>query len=365
MRGKVSAVIWSVALLLGGCGTSSTDDSLKNAAAEEHEWKTLKTVSGHEIIAELEQTVEVSERENSIQTKEGPTVISTLDDIYGENGFRHEGIIFYGDEDYGKEQTGIWVGVKNPDERMKEMLTILQSKVDAGEILAEPIYIFRSPHTEKELHDLQDEVARVVNGMRIDRGFSVVSVDIITGEFTIRHDHLKAEHQEELRKIFSDTTIYFEQNGSMVAEPGESSIIWSKQASTEMPVDDGGFIFSIDEGKIFVVGGNQGEVIYEFPEADQLKVGQRVKVEPSGGIKLSLPGKGEAKFVEVMPDYKPVGAKLSESQVVAKAIEQYDGGKSISDYLTIKGIAFDDVENKWIVETLQDEEKVLMEIKDH
>lgn len=363
MRGKVSAVIWSVALLLVGCGTSSTDESLKNAAAEEHEWKTVKTVSGHEIIAELEQTVEVTERVKSIQANEGPTVIQALDEIYGENGFRHEGVIFYGDG--GKEQPGIWVGVKNPDERMNELLSILQPKVDAGEIIAEPIYIFRSPHTEKELHDLQDEVARVVNGMRIDRGFSAVAVDIITGEFTIRHDHLKAEHQEELRKIFSDTTIYFEQNGSMVAEPGESSIIWPKQVSTEMPVDDGGFIFSIDEGKIFVVGGNQGEVIYEFPEADQLIVGQRVKVEPSGGLKLSLPGRGTAKFVEVMPDYKPAGAKLSESQVVAKAIEQYDGGKSISDYLTIKGIAFDRAENKWVVDTLQDEEKVLMEIKDH
>ena len=65
----------------------------------------------------------------------------------------------------GAEQSGIWIGLKDPDERVQQLLDLLQPKVDAGEILAEPIYIFRSPHTEKELYELQDEVAAALKEM--------------------------------------------------------------------------------------------------------------------------------------------------------------------------------------------------------
>lgn len=94
-----------------------------------------------------------------------------------------------------------------------------------------------------------------------------------------------------------------------------------------------------------------------------MKVGQRVTVEASGGIKESYPAQGTAKFVEVMPDYKPAGARLSESQVVAQAIEEFHK-HSEAGFLVIKTLSFDEKKKMWVVETFQEDEKVLIEIED-
>ncbi|WP_342515190.1 DUF3221 domain-containing protein [Sporosarcina sp. FSL K6-1522] len=76
-----------------------------------------------------------------------------------------------------------------------------------------------------------------------------------------------------------------------------------------------------------------GAVFYKYPNAaSELKVGQRVKVEDTGMILYSYPRQGSAKYVEVLPEYKPENATLSESAVIVKAIEM---AKDKSDGTTI------------------------------
>ena len=359
---------------------------LKNGSVEESEWQTLKLVSGREIIAELKQTAQdtpgrdqaVAAQEEfpefgeqtkelaediAVQAIEGPAALEAMEKVYGPNGIHNEGVIFFENQRNGAEQSGIWIGLKDPDERVQQLLDLLQPKVDAGEILAEPIYIFRSPHTEKELNELQEKVAAALKEMDSKRGSYGLYVNTITGEIEISHDFLKPEQQKELQQLFADHTINFEQDGRLVAEPEESSIIEPEQPFTDSPVKDGGFIMSVEEGRIFVAGGTEGATYYKFPEADKLKVGQRVKVEASGGIMESYPAKGTAKFVEIMPDYKPVNANLSESQAVAKAFEM-DEGKSGMGFLLIKEIKFDEKESKWMFTVLNESGDATLEVED-
>ncbi|MFC5605041.1 DUF3221 domain-containing protein [Sporosarcina koreensis] len=392
MKYRMSLITVSAVLLLGGCGTAGSGATLKNGAVEESGWKTLKKVSGREVIAELKQTVKESPKRDkaaaaqtesyeykeglygepnpelaedmAVQAIEGPIAIEAMEKVYGgHESFENEGILFFENQMSGAEQSGIWIGVKEPDERVQKLLDELQPKVDAGEILAEPIYIFRSPHTQKELHEQQDEVGLALKGMRSERGSYGLSVNTITGVVEISHDFLKPAQQKELEGMFPDNKFHFEQDGRIVAEPGESSIIMPEETFTDTPVTEGGFILSAGEGKIFVAGGTEGAVYYEFPEADKLQIGQRVKVEASGGIMLSLPGQGKAKFVEVLPDYKPAGATLSESQAVAKAIEMTDG-KTTFGFLVIQEITFDEKETKWILKIMQDDKEATLEVAD-
>lgn len=77
----------------------------------------------------------------------------------------------------------------------------------------------------------------------------------------------------------------------------------------------------------------------------------------------SYPGKGSAKFVEVMPDYKPAGARLSESQVVPLAIKEFNKHAEVG-FLVIKTLSFDEKKKKWIVETFLEDENLVIEIED-
>ena len=197
-------------------------------------------------------------------------------------------------------------------------------------------------------------MAVALKGMYSKKGSYGLYVNTITGEIEISHDFLKPEQQKELEQLFADHTINFKQDGRLVAEPGESSILEPKQPFTDSPVKDGGFILSAREGRIFVAGGTEGATYYKFPEADKLKVGQRVKVEASGDIMDSYPSQGTAKFIEVMPDYKPVNAKLSESEAVAKALEM-DEGKSGMGFVVINDVTFDKKEMKWIFTVLNND----------
>ncbi|WOV87832.1 DUF3221 domain-containing protein [Sporosarcina oncorhynchi] len=390
MKRTLLATALGVALIVSGCGTGA-GGTTGTDVGEEDGWKTIKTISGREIIAELKQTVKESpEREKlaaeqvdsedykgglfgdpspelaedmAVQAIEGPIALEALGKVYGENGFSEEGVIFFENQRNGAEQSGIWFGVKNPDERLNELLAELQPKVDVGEILAAPIYIFRSAHTEKELNDIQDEVAVALKGMHAKRGSYSLSVDVKSGEIELNHDFLKAEQQKELEEKFPDYTFHFEQDGRLVAEPGDSSIIHPENTFTDIPVNDGGFILSVEAGRIFVAGGNESAIYYSFEEAEKLKVGQRVKVEASGMIMESYPGQGTAKYVEILPDYKPVGAELSESQAFVKAMEKFTAESSGEmDFMVVKEVSFDEKEVKWIF-TLDEDRKVEIEDK--
>ncbi|MCG7343619.1 YobA family protein [Sporosarcina sp. ACRSL] len=381
MKYSVS-ILLGAALLFGGC---ETDASPQNSSVEDSGWPTLKKVSGREIIAELKQTVEETPKRDeratfetppefeepsketmedlNVKAIEGPAVFQAVEKVYGEGGLYYEGVIFIEYQTGGAEQSGVWIGIKEPDERVQQLLDLLQPQVDAGEILAEAIYIFRSPHTEKELYDLQEEVAEALKGMQSERGSFGLYANVITGDIEITHDFLKPEQQEELRKMFADHTLNFEQDGRMITEPGETRIITPEQIYTDTPVTEGGFILSAGEGTIFVAGGTESVVYYKFPEADKLKAGQRVNVERSGPILESYPGQGTAKFVEILPDYKPANAKLSESQAVAKALE-IAGERLSNGFIVIDEVIFDEKEKKWKFKLVPDDGEPALEVVD-
>lgn len=371
----------TIALLVGGCGTAGTEQSTDTSSVEQDEWHVIKTVGDRDIIAELSQTVEESpkrdltaqeqlksaaneyeipskelEEDMAVQAIEGPVAIDAVEEVYGgDGGFDKEGLLFFENQLNGADQSGIWIGLKDPDMRLQKVLDILQQKVDAGEILAEPIYIFRSPHTQHELYVQQDKVAKAVDELFDGHGSYSVSVDTISGAITIGHDFLKTEQQQELKKQFPNCALNFKQEGSMVAEPGQSSIIKPKKNETEAPVEEGGFVLGTSDTSFFVAGGTEDAVSYSFPEADQLSVGQRVKVEATGAIAESYPAQGTAKFVEILPDYRPAGAILSESQVVEKATQA-----STHDFWVIEKVSYDAASNVWTL-TLNDESEVEIE----
>ncbi|PIC63906.1 hypothetical protein CSV79_09525 [Sporosarcina sp. P13] len=373
MRKTTYAFVLCVTLLLGGCGMGN---ETQNGSVKQDAWQTIKKVDGREIIAELKQTVEGSpgrdqvaqeqlespdyiggfygepslalEEDMAVQAIEGPIAIQAVEEVYGGNeAFEKEGVLFLENQMLGATQSGVWIGVKNPDEKVQEVIDWLQPKVDEGDILAEPIYIFRSPHTHQELNTIQDEVTNVLKGMNQERGSFSLAVDTITGRVEIGHDFLKASQQKELEKKFPNYTFHFEQEGNMVAEPGMSAIIHPEKDMTDTPVTDGGFIMDVSDGSIFVSGGTEGATYYSFDEAHLLTVGQRVKVEASGAILESYPAQGEAKFVEILPDYKPGEAVLSESQAVAKAVK--GKGKEYFNFNEIKEVRYDKKRKAWIV----------------
>ncbi|WP_432363408.1 DUF3221 domain-containing protein [Sporosarcina sp. UB5] len=379
------SILLGAALLLGGCEDSEMGASPQNSSVEDSGWPMLIKVSGREIIAELKQTVEETPKRDeratfetppgveepsketmedlNVKAIEGPAVFEAVEKVYGEGGIHHEGVIFNEYQTSGAEQSAVWVGIKEPDERVQQLLDLLQPKVDAGEILAEAIYIFRSPHTEKELYDLQEEVAQALKGMQTKGGSFGLYANVVTGDIEITHDFLRPEQQEELRKMFADHTLNFEQDGRMIPEPGQSRIITPEQTYTDTPVTEGGFILSAGEGRFFVGGGTEDVVYYKFSEADKLKVGQRVKVERSGPIMKSYPGQGTAKFVEILPDYKPANAKLSESQAVAKVLEMASE-KLSNGFSVIDEVSFDEKEKKWIFKLWPEDGEGALEVKD-
>lgn len=374
----------TIALLLGGCGTEGADRATDTSTVKQDSWRVIKTVGGREIIAELKQSVEESpqrdlvaqeqltstdykegyfgnpskelEEDMAVQAIEGPFAIDAVEEVYGGNGgFDKEGVLFFENQQDGAAQSGIWIGLIDPDTRLKQVLDILQQKVDAGEILAEPIYIFRSPHTQHELYVQQDKIAKAVDELFDDRGSYSVSVDTISGEISIGHDFLKTEQQQKLEKQFPDYALNFKQEGSMAAEPGQSSVIKPPKFETETPVAEGGYVLETSNGSFLVAGGTEGAVSYSFPEADQLTVGQRVKVEATGALAESYPAQGTAKFVEILPDYRPAGSMLSESQVVEKAIQ-----KNTNNFIVIEKVRYDAASNVWIL-TLNDDRELEIE----
>ncbi|MGN7409435.1 DUF3221 domain-containing protein [Sporosarcina sp. SAFN-010] len=385
MRNMIFMAGITIALLLGGCGTEGTDRATDTSSVKQDSWRAIKTVGGRDIIAELKQSVEESpkrdlvaleqltstdytegyfgnpskelEEDMAVQAIEGPAAIDAVEEVYGaDGGLDKEGVLFFENQQEGAAQSGIWIGLKDPDKRLQQVLDILQQKIDAGEILAEPIYIFRSPHTQHELYVQQDKVVKAVDELFDGRGSYSVSVDTISGAIAIGHDFLKTEQQQKLEKQFPDYALNFKQEGNMVAEPGQSSVIKPKKFGTESPVEEGGFVLETSNGSFLVAGGTEGAVSYSFPEADQLTVGQRVKVEATGALAESYPAQGTAKFVEILPDYRPAGAMLSESQVVEKAIQE-----NANDFIVIEKVSYEPTRSVWTL--ILNDERVL-EIED-
>jgi hypothetical protein len=393
------ALIVSVSFLFVACGTVENDKEHLPLQGN------TKADSDREIIAELEQTLTETPKRDAaakkqlesddfkngfygepsaelaedmaVQTIEALVVSDAIEKVYGSHeAFRKEGVLFIENQTQGAEQSGVWIGIKEPDDRLDELLKVLQLKVDAGEILAEPIYFYRSDYAEMDLELLQEDVLNALKPMQSGRGSFGISTDTKTGNIEITHDFLKKEQQAELRKQFADYTIHFEQQGRLVAEPGESTTTYPGQPFKETPSKEGMYVMQVDQEKMLVVdttptnfnsnGGGEDfydAVFFIYPNAaEELKVGQRVKVEGSGEILTSYPGQGSAKYVEVLPEYKPKNAKLSESEVIEKAIEITK--KKSDGWMIIRSIEFHEDKAVWKVEIKQEGQGDEMEIKD-
>lgn len=382
-------IVLGASLLLTGCGMGVEGDA-GQASLVEIEWKPLKVVSGREIIAELEQTVKetpirdqkvltiIEDEKNgvfgkpskgsaedmAVQLIEMPAVLEGLQKVYGdEAAFEQYGVIFMENQSHGDEQSGGWIGIKEPDEKFRKFIRELQFKVDAGEILAAPIYIFRSDFTQAELYDLQEEVLKVLQPMHSGSGSFGLSVNSITGAIEISHDFLTEAQQVELREEFEDWTIQFEQEGRIAPKPGESIITHPDEKFTTTEPKEGGYVMEASKNEFLVTGGEYGAIRFKYPgEIEQLKVGQRIEVESTGMILYSYPGQGTAKYIDILPEYKPENAKLSESEVVQQAVAL---AKEKSDWVTeIQSISYDKKTSKWHVTIQQDEEIVDFQIAD-
>ncbi|MEK4146131.1 hypothetical protein NST02_03460 [Robertmurraya sp. FSL W8-0741] len=403
-----------IILFLTACDTASTQQKadggqLKSQSQNPENnsgWETIEVVNNQSIIAKLEQTTndtskrdkvleELDKRQDfideqlgeptkehaeklAVQGIEGTVVLPILEEIYGGNAeFEKNGVVFFGDEATGVEPNGIWIGIKQADERLQRFVDTLQEKVDNGDILAKYIYIYYTPYTTAENNQLMEEVYRATNEIakqhstpeRLSFG---VSVDVKTGTIEIEHNFLTKEQQQVLREEFSERDTVIKQDGRLAPKEGETDITYPDEPYTTKLTDERRFVLGLSENEMFVRGiafqnfsdddgvGNGG-IYYKYPDAkDKLKIGQRVKVDESGPIKASNPAQGKALYVEVLPDYKPEGADLSESQVIQKLLAQTEKNDSV----IIRALSYNKSQDEWFISYRQNWEKVETTLKD-
>lgn len=267
MKKTISISLLCSVLLAGGCGAG---DKTQNISVLQDDWQTIKEVGGREIIAELKQTGKESpardqaaqeqfespdyiggffgepstelEEDMAVQAIEGPVAIEAVEEVYGgSEGFKKEGILFLENQIYNSAdaaQSGVWIGVKNPDARVQKLIDLLQLRVDAGEILAKPIYIFRSPHTQQELYEIQDKVVEVLQDMELEGNSFSLSVNAITGVVEVGHDFMNVTQQKELEKQFPDQSFHFEQVDRVVEESAMSAITYPGKGKERRDLHD-------------------------------------------------------------------------------------------------------------------------------
>lgn len=398
-------VLMALLVLAAGCGTAAEDPKQSN------DGQNANMVSGREIIAELEQTntdsssrkerierikaskeftegymgepTEELAQDMGVQQLEGPAALQAIEQVYGGNEQMNEaGVIFFENQQSGAAQSGFWFGIKEPDERLDKVLAILQKQVDAGEILAEPIYFYKSPHTQNDLRQLADRASKILRPIQEAHHHPEattlrVSAHTITGALEIGHNFLTEEQKKEVEQVFSDHEVVFTQEGRMVPGPGEANVAypdpkttseWSEEGEYIMSLSDDSFLAIEKSSEDFSAGGGLSEyysaIDFQFVGASKkLEIGQRVVVEAAGAIAESYPGQGRAVFVEVLPAYQPEQADLSETQVIQQALSLAENQKE--GWLIISGLEFHAKENKWIVEFLvSDQEKFEIEIED-
>ncbi|MFD1736327.1 DUF3221 domain-containing protein [Bacillus salitolerans] len=398
---KKSVMVGTLIAILSGCGTEDMYVQNVNAHTAVIEnnsgWETLEVISNRPIIAKLEQTDKKSSQRDkeiekikesnefkeglfgeptqelaeslSIQQVEGSIVIPELIEVYGGHAaFNKEGVIFFENQSQGAEQSGLWIGIKAPDERLHTFIDKMQKKVDAGEIRAEYIFIYYTPYTTYENEQLSNQVVSEVQKIvkqneALKRGSFGINVDTITGHINIDHNFLTEDLQQKLVQLFKDRNVNFIQSGPMIPKEGESDIINPSSTYTEQLTKEGSYVLEVSKDKILVIDAqsmNYGQtggdseyfsaIYYQFPHSsDKLRVGQRVKVVPSGPILESYPGQGSASFVEILPEYKPPAAELSESHVVARAIEKANEHSHVG-ILAIRQINYDEELDEWTIQ---------------
>ncbi|MDX8343150.1 DUF3221 domain-containing protein [Rossellomorea sp. YZS02] len=399
-------------LSLTACGTDTTvdrsngEDQTQSAMPENDSgWKTIETVSKRSIIAKLEQSVQETPKWNqtvqgikegkdfqkgqfgkptdelaeelAIQTVVGKAVMPLLEEIYGGyQGLDEAGVVFSESKSMGAEQSGFWIGIKRPDDRLEKVLTEMQKKVDAGEIKAKYLFIFYTPYTTAENNALMNKVNEKVraiakNHETPDRLAGEVSVDTVTGNIQIGHNFLTEDQKSNLVDSFPNRKVVFHQQGRLVPKKGEKETTYPKEKYTDELSKDGGYVMSLSEEGMLLVSAKASDYSenggvneyysathYSFPDASKkLKVGQRVNVEASGPIMESYPGKGKALYVDVLPEYKPSHADLTESEVVQLGIEKAKSDKD-KHILAIRDISYNEDDDQWLVVFVRDKEVI-------
>ncbi|MBW3114368.1 YobA family protein [Bacillus sp. MCCB 382] len=422
MKKQLTYLLITVTFLsLSACGNASkvgtvdqsqNDDQTQSAITPNNSgWKTIETVSERNIIAKLEQTVQETPKWNqtiqkakdsddfkqglygkptddlaiemAIQTVVGNTVIPLLEEIYGGyKGLDEAGVIFYDRKSMGAEQSGFWIGIKEPDDRLKRFITEMQKKVDAGEVKAKYLNIFYAPYTTDENNLLTDKVNKKVRAIAKkhetpDRLAGGVSVDTITGNIEIEHNFLTEDQKEGLIDAFPTRKVVFHQQGRLVPKKGEKDTTYPEETYTKNPSKEGEYVMSLgDKGMLLISAQSmdfsetEGEkefysaTRYKFPKASQkLHVGQRVNVEASGPIMESYPGQGTALYVDVLPEYKPDQADLSESKVVQLGIEKAEDDQN-HHVLSIRDLSYNEKSDQWTIIFVRDKEVIEVVIPD-
>lgn len=400
---KRIVIVCGLLLFLAACGTSEAPSTSGDVNEE------VKKVSDREIIVSLAQTADPVKRDETaaaikesqdfkegymgepteelaadmaVQQIEAEAMYKAVDQVYGSlTELEKEGVFFLENKTSGADQPGIWMGIKNPDERVDELAAILQKQVDASEILAEPIYIYRSAHTRAELNDLVDQAAKKVKAMSEDHPnpeaiSSSFSADTITGALEIGHNFLTDDQIGELENAFPDREVIIRQEGVMVPLPGEPTVSYPEPAVTPEPSGEGDYIVQLEADRFLAIeavsqdfSANGGEpefysaIYFNFADAAELlEIGQRVKVAAAGPIMESYPGQGRAVFVEVLPAYQPEGADLSEDDVVKKALESLDQQEFGTP--AVRAVTFDQEADRWLVEIKSWEQETEITIDD-
>lgn len=409
---KKAMLLIGLLLILGACGAATggtnSGDKKEDTAEEAKDGGVI--VSGREIIASLEQTAtDTSIRDGklagikksddftggymgeptdelaedmAVQQIEGFAADQALTQVYGDyEELNKIGVIFYENQQSGAEQSGFWIGLKEPDERLDEFLAILQEQVDAGKILAEPIYIYKSDYSQEDLEKLMYDASKIMRPMQeAHSNPSVASYSVsgntLTGALEIGHNFLTEEQQQEIIEAFPDHEVIIEQEGRMVPLPGEPDVVYPEPETVDELSLEGTYLVDVTEDSIMVVavtpndysvaGGEEKHFSatgFSFKgAAGKLEVGQRVKVEAAGGIMTSDPAQGTAVFVEVLPAYQPKGADLSEKEVVQQALES--AGDLSKGVPAIDVLQYDSAADLWKVTVIQWDQTFEVEIAD-
>lgn len=413
---KTLAVLLGSGLILSACGTGeeqnqsavNPSEQMQSVPKNNSGWKTIETISGRNIITKLKPEKETLEHDKvigkikesrefkeglfgppsdelaeelAVQQTEGVIALPLLYKIYGgKEAFDKEGVIFFENKSQGAAQSGLWIGVKKPDERLKQFVDALQAKADAGLVKAESIFIYHTPHTTAENNHKMYQVNKAAAKFRDehetpDRISFGISVDTISGEINIDHNFLTEEQKASLNEQFSEDQINFNQTGRLAPVGGEPDTIYPKNKFTDKYSKAGSYVIELSKNRMLAVasvpedfektGGISdlfSAIYFQFPEASKkLKVGQRVIVEASGPIMESYPGKGTALYVEVLPEYKPEGAELSESQVIGKALKTIKAQQGV---VAVRDLSFNQDTDEWSIRLKQNEKNFEVGVKD-
>lgn len=134
-----------------------------------------------------------------------------------------------------------------------------------------------------------------------------------------------------------------------------------------------GYIMDKRDGRILVVSPEKQDFsstggMSEFYDAiwfskppDTAEIGMKVKVWYEIVLQ-SYPGQAEVTHLEIIPSPKPKGAKLTESEALAKALST----QRINRVVTVKSIEYSSKSNEWIIELkdTNDYEVITLSVKE-